>query len=293
MSEAPQSQFQLNRLEELYSTLAHHKIVPGNDSSAPVFLFFSGNALYFPNTDEVLERTIIHSDRYEWENILSQGIIPFSFAIFVRDIKKTWYSEGISAQYPDIDALLGLLKTLIPDGRKLVCVGNSAGGYAATLFGILLGAERIINVSGFVLLGDDLCSGAENPALNAAMQVEKKRKWFDLRPLLATGNCDIYHIYPVDSAMDQEQHAILSRYSNVHAFPVASSRHGDGAPGYIYPYLLSFSNERMRELAKRLRSRAWTPFALARCSLGLWGALRARILRKIRRLRIKYSSPKA
>ena len=34
-----------------------------------IFIFFSGNGLYYPNTNEVFKKIIINQDRYEWFGI--------------------------------------------------------------------------------------------------------------------------------------------------------------------------------------------------------------------------------
>lgn len=65
---------------------------------------------------------------------------------FIRDVNNNWYHrgiEGVGATVDEVAAFLrGRIEALKP--RKIVTIGNSMGGYAAILFGALLGADQII-----------------------------------------------------------------------------------------------------------------------------------------------------
>lgn len=53
-------------------------------------IFFSGNGIYYPNSEEVFDEVIVRNDRYEWENIAKSSLINKNCAriIFVRDVFK-------------------------------------------------------------------------------------------------------------------------------------------------------------------------------------------------------------
>jgi hypothetical protein len=84
------------------------------------------------------------------------GIAPFEFLsmsaeldvkrIFVRDLSACWYHRGVAGQGPDVISLAGALKNEVGKHgvRHLVTTGNSAGGYAALLFGALIGAHEVL-----------------------------------------------------------------------------------------------------------------------------------------------------
>lgn len=85
------------------------------------------------------------------------GIAPFEFfratggfpikRIFVRDLQRAWYHRGIRDGGNNIDELAVTLKRLLDPHEidRLVVTGTSAGGYAALVFGALLGADTAIS----------------------------------------------------------------------------------------------------------------------------------------------------
>jgi pimeloyl-ACP methyl ester carboxylesterase len=66
--------------------------------------------------------------------------------LFVRDLRHAWYHLGIPGLGSTISAVGTSLKQLIASQQvdRLVTVGSSAGGYAALVFGTLLGADRVL-----------------------------------------------------------------------------------------------------------------------------------------------------
>jgi len=84
------------------------------------------------------------------------GMPPFEFfkatggipvkRLFVRDLLQAWYHRGIpghGSTIPEVAESLGAL-VAAHDVDRLVVAGNSAGGYAALLFGTLLGADTVL-----------------------------------------------------------------------------------------------------------------------------------------------------
>ncbi len=185
-----ETQFTIPALNKVYASHSNYKVVTGNAISRKnkVILFFSGNGLYYPNTSEVFEEIILQKDRYEWENIARSLASDYHELIFIRDVYKTWYSEGISAESPSIEATLSRLKKLTEKADYLVCVGNSAGGYAALLFGCLLKANAIFSFSGFVNLDDEICNDPLNPKLKEATVHVQKKQWFIIPPNFRTAS---------------------------------------------------------------------------------------------------------
>jgi hypothetical protein len=84
------------------------------------------------------------------------GMPPFEFfgqlrsipahRVFVRDHEQCWYHRGVAGISHDLAsttlALEETLASLAP--RRVVCVGTSAGGYAALLFGYRLGVDEVL-----------------------------------------------------------------------------------------------------------------------------------------------------
>jgi hypothetical protein len=84
------------------------------------------------------------------------GIPPFEFLtfaealrakrVFVRDVRQAWYHRGLAGHGDCIASVAAALRELAARRRveRLVCCGNSAGGYAALLFGTLLRADVVL-----------------------------------------------------------------------------------------------------------------------------------------------------
>jgi hypothetical protein len=64
---------------------------------------------------------------------------------FIKDFSQSWYQFGLVGLSRGVEETATLLRTLVPRRAKEVSViGTSAGGFAAILFGSLLGARRIV-----------------------------------------------------------------------------------------------------------------------------------------------------
>jgi pimeloyl-ACP methyl ester carboxylesterase len=134
------------------------------------------------------------------------GIPPFEFfkatagfpikRLFVRDLSQAWYHRGIPGCGPTIGETAESLKRLIAehDVDRLVVAGTSAGGYAALVFGTLLGAETAICFAPQTVLDLDTLASMEDHRWDA--QVEELMadggldpRWTDLRSALPEARC--------------------------------------------------------------------------------------------------------
>jgi hypothetical protein len=85
----------------------------------------------------------------------SVGVPPFEFfnltkdldvnKIYLRDLRGTWYHSGLPGISNNIDETAFFLKSKIDEAGidKVVVFGNSMGGYAAIIFGILIKADIV------------------------------------------------------------------------------------------------------------------------------------------------------
>jgi pimeloyl-ACP methyl ester carboxylesterase len=80
-----------------------------------------------------------------FEFFKATGAIPVK-RLFVRDLRQAWYHRGIPGHGSTIEGVGESLGQLVASHgiERLVVVGNSAGGYAAMLFGTLLGADTVL-----------------------------------------------------------------------------------------------------------------------------------------------------
>jgi hypothetical protein len=76
------------------------------------------------------------------------GRLPASL-IYLRDLKAMSYMAGIPSLGPDLETTIeGLRRTIAELGvKRVVCYGNSSGGYGALLYGLMLGAQAAVCMS--------------------------------------------------------------------------------------------------------------------------------------------------
>jgi pimeloyl-ACP methyl ester carboxylesterase len=119
------------------------------------------------------------------------GMPPFEFLkltgeipvkrLFVRDLRQAWYHEGLPPNGRGLldvaDDLRGLIAA--DDVQRLVVTGNSAGGYAALVFGTLLGADTVLCFAPQTILDLDELAAMDD------------HRWDEsLRRVTATGSLD-------------------------------------------------------------------------------------------------------
>lgn len=159
-------------------------------------------------------------------NITSEA--PFEFVkilrdfnvskIFLRDINRSWYHEGNDESFDNIEGTVSFLKQQINDSgaKRVICIGNSMGGYAAILFGVLLNVDYILTFAPQTSL--------KNTDLILSKQQIKyvhnhfSNTYFDLNEVLVTYlNTSTIHIYYDPSNIKDRTHAQhISTYSNVY-----------------------------------------------------------------------------
>jgi hypothetical protein len=133
---------------------------------------------------------------FEFRKILSSVNVK---SAYLRDHYAAWYHRGVVDVGPDIDAVAETLRELSADVERVVMIGNSAGGYAALLFGALLDCETYaFSPQTFIdpeLLRDagDARWDEELGALLASGRYD--RRYGDLAPVLGSskGSFNIYY----------------------------------------------------------------------------------------------------
>ena len=172
-------------------------------------LYFSSSGIYFPNTEEMFSKAFVENDKYEFLD--SELKIKADKEIYIRDIAKQFYITGISQMCPDMDSLFQLLKKET-EGFKVITVGSSAGGYAATLIGYLLNAELIYCFSGYFNL--------EIVDRETWFYVEKykddysKNKYYKLKEYIKSNKTKLIYFYPKRLKDDVMQAEYLRKYKN-------------------------------------------------------------------------------
>ncbi len=154
------------------------------------------------------------------------GIPPFEFfsltaqvpvkRLFVRDLRQAWYHRGIPRYGSGVPQVADALRPLLArqEVDRLVVAGASAGGYAALLFGTLLGAEEVLCFAPQTVLDLDTLAAMGDHRWDwrlgrqtAAGAVDAR--FSDLRRVLPAARCaqTSYRIYFDDSLQADRMHA--------------------------------------------------------------------------------------
>lgn len=229
------TQFQLDNLET-YRELDNYKVVDNSlASNNECIVCFSSNGLYYPNTNDNLKATI-ESDKYEWQKIINTG---YKRIIYIRDIYKQWYVEGISQQYNSVDKVKGLLFQLTK-GYDCTFIGSSAGGYAAVLFGGLLAINKIMSFSGQF----DIARGASCKVTNKIVHEATNTQYFDV----SMSKTQVYYFFPMGSVIDQKQHELIKNSENIKVINIDSLAHGVPVFPFALKKIISLNNEQLTKL---------------------------------------------
>lgn len=102
-----------------------------NSSNNICCIYFSSHGLYYPVTETVFEDKIVRKNYFEW---YKHRLPNAKRHIFLRDIRLSFYVEGINERCNSIDKLIELLK-ILADGYDVITIGSSAGGYMSALIG--------------------------------------------------------------------------------------------------------------------------------------------------------------
>ena len=227
-------------------------------------LYFSSNEIYYPNTTQAFDYSIIQRDKYEWKR---NKFPKAKKHIFLRDLHKQWYLSGINESLNDPKKVLDFLRSETI-GYRVITIGSSAGGYAALLFGSMLECERIY---------------AFNAQLNLKVWMRKSNPYTD--PILFTnrGNLDIIQFYDLSnfltdktdnyyfqscfSKMDIEQFDGISKVAQdfLKIIRFKTFNHGFPFLRINLPYVLAFTP---KELANYI-NKSFHPFFFSIRLIGL------------------------
>lgn len=196
-------------------------------------IFFTSHSFYPNNTENEIEDYLVVKDRYEWVSI-SQNAVLRNYAkkfIFVRDVYKQWYAKGINENINSVQKLAEFL-LCETKGLNVTTCGSSAGGYAAVLFGHLIGAEKSLNFCG--QFSPELTSDDVQMFLESYQDVTENNSYRDISTLLKSSKTPVFYYYSAKSKMDIIQHEHVKKVvgedcplffvtginSSVHGMPV-------------------------------------------------------------------------
>lgn len=169
-------------VRSVYINQPNYKIEYNNSCKENICaIYFSSNDIYYPNNEEIFRKRIVEKNFFEWYNTR----INARKHIFVRDIFKQWYLEGINAELDSPEKIFEWLK-VETEGYEVVTVGSSAGGYSAVLYGSLLEAQKVIAFNAqFSLKAIADESGEECNPLVFKYKNTDRSKYFELKDKLS------------------------------------------------------------------------------------------------------------
>jgi hypothetical protein len=188
-------------------------------------IYFSSNSIYYPNTEENFIQTIVSKDHYEWKK---NKIKDAHKHIFIRDIFKQWYLLGINNKINSIEKLSAFLKKET-QGYHTICIGGSAGGFAASLLGCLIDAEKSYSFNGQFEVAT-LLDSEDNRLLNPLL-VENEtnisiNKYYNITPHINDKKTQIYYFTSAFSEWDVQQYEVVKDVENVNTIRFNSQVHG-------------------------------------------------------------------
>ncbi len=162
------------------------------------------------------------------------GVTPFEFfnlsksfdtnRIYVRDFAQSWYHQGLPGIADDIDGIVDFLREKITQSHadKVIMVGNSMGGYAAILFGVLLDADTVHAFSPQTFINKlnrlRYFDRRWRKQIKKTYHI-KTKKYFDLKSVLHGSQnklkCQINIYYSDTHRLDKIHATHLTSFSNV------------------------------------------------------------------------------
>ena len=146
---------------------------------------------------------------------------------FLRDHEEAWYHKGVRGVGSDIDSVATYVHDLATRAEDAVMIGNSAGGYAALMFGALLGCEvHALNPQTFISPELRRKYGDERWAEQLG-KVDRKldTRYVDLLPLLRESKGSFHLYYSTRNPLDGEHAGRVASLENVRLYPIESDDH--------------------------------------------------------------------
>ncbi len=258
-----------------------------DNASDLVVVYFSSNGLYYPDTAEEFKEKIAKEDRYEYSRYRFDRV---SMEIYLRDIRKQFYITGINRELNTVDKVADFIIERIPKGSRVITVGNSAGGYAAALFGTLVHADYVLDFS-----GQNTLYGAMQPGsiVEKYSRNPECYKYYDLTALWNERGYvpTILYFYAGLCEKDIEQTGIFSKtnllYEKIFPIGFKTMHHAKTMFNFNLPYLFSGKKNnygKLISLSRRLKGRLISriSFSIALCGLypTMLGILRKAVLHR-------------
>lgn len=236
-------------VKKYYNSDDNIKIIDNNDEpNKNCIIYFSSNEIYYPNTELSFINSIVKRDKYEWMNNLYPGMQKH---IFVRDIQKQWYIEGCNSHYHTPELLFKRLADLTK-GHDIYTIGSSAGGFAALLFGSILGAKRVYAFNAQLNLNVVLKNSSPeiDPLLYKYLSNQAFAKYFNVGDFLKPG-IEYLYFHSAKSKMDIDQYEACKNKDLLLKIEFDTANHGFPFFRHDLSYVLNLTFNELKVLSQK------------------------------------------
>lgn len=254
----------INLIDQTYINNPNFLIINDKNikSKGYCVIYFSSNGIFFPNDIETFNETIIKKNNFEW---YTTRINKAQKHIYLRDIYKNWYQDGINYEKNSIEKVLNFLKQET-QGYKIITVGASAGGYAAILFGILLKAKYVLSFSAQFDITDFVPQRAFKKEVLNNLKIQEK--YLNLFELIKNSQSDIFYVLPNQSEQDNKQFQLVNGCKKLYTLSIDAEAHGIPMDSNQLKVLINkpphvlkklFSNKNVQPLTELMAQKKLTP----------------------------------
>jgi len=157
-------------------------------------------------------------------------------------MRKQWYINGINQKIDSVEKVIEFLRTET-ENMRVTTVGNSSGGYMATLVAQKLNAKMAYCVSGQFDIVDQI---SRQPVVRKA--AEENYKYINIvRTITST---TVIYLYPALCEWDKQQADLVNNNNFVISIPFSNSKHGETCYGFNFPYILTCDKQIFEHLMK-------------------------------------------
>lgn len=243
-------------LHSWYCKLKNYKVQEISEEGQNAYIFFTSHGLYYPTTLDEFKKQVVQLDRYEWENISKNPLIKAQASryIFVRDVYKSWCLHGINGNLNSIEKVAKELKYLT-EGKKIITVGSSAGGYMALVFGCILNAEAIYAFAPQISL-DIYNDFHPVKYITEYRTMDKISRWLSLQNIIENNlYSEVFLMFPTMCDEDTAQLKLVEplQNDNCHLLKVKFDKHGTPVYGESVTKILGWPIQKSRILYEKYR----------------------------------------
>lgn len=254
-------------VQSAYNKMPNYLIEYDDDNSRSGLcaIYFCSHDIYFPNNEEQFRKRIVEKNFYEWYRLR----VPQAHKhIFVRDIFKQWYFKGINAQINSPEKLLLFLQKET-EGYKTICVGSSAGGYAAILYGCQLKSEKVYAFNSRFDFSNKLEKSNETKDPLLFRNFGLSKKYLDLVTAVDFNSTDVYYFQSINSKLDKPQGVHIKDIKSIHKIRFRTAHHGVPFLKVAIPKVFEMSKEQLFKYENKINS----PILFSIGRVGIYNAI--------------------